>query len=197
MNLQFIEEGHKYIVDGEEVPSVSEIIRFISREVYGDIDEETLQYAAERGTAVHKACEELDKTGTVECDEEIIGYVQAYKKFLEEHEVEWELIEQSLYDEWLYFAGTIDRYGTIDGEKAILDIKSSAIIKKLLVKAQLDGYYHLACDNNYIPQKAYCLQLKKNGGYRLYEVGIKGDVFRDCLKLHEALLRKQPRGGIE
>ena len=69
--LIFYDEGHEYQVDGERVPSVSEVLRFISREVYGDVNQYTLDNAADRGTRIHKACELLDKYGKVECDEDI------------------------------------------------------------------------------------------------------------------------------
>lgn len=36
-NLVFFEENHRYTVDGEEVPSVSELTRFIAKEIYGEI----------------------------------------------------------------------------------------------------------------------------------------------------------------
>lgn len=197
MTLEFIEEGHIYTFDGQEVPSVSEIIRFISKEVYGDIDEETLQYAAERGTAIHKACEVLDEYGIVECTNDILPYLMAYKAFLEEHTVEWELIEQSLYSPDYGYAGTIDRYGMLDGNKVVLDIKSCSKIQKVLVKAQLNGYFYLATDNDYEVDSLYCLQLKPSGKYTLYEVSKREGEFENCLMLHEALLRKQPRGGIK
>ena len=67
--LVFQEKGHKYFLDGEEIPSVSEITRFLSREVYGEIDSITLSRAAEKGTAIHKLTETLDREGSVECNE--------------------------------------------------------------------------------------------------------------------------------
>ena len=35
--LLFFDQGHKYTLDGEELPSVSELCRFLSREIYGDV----------------------------------------------------------------------------------------------------------------------------------------------------------------
>ena len=32
--LLFFDQGHKYTLDGEELPSVSELCRFLSREIY-------------------------------------------------------------------------------------------------------------------------------------------------------------------
>ena len=85
MSLEFNKKGRIYTYNGQEVPSVSEIIRFAATEVYGQTDEVLMDIAAERGTRVHKACEELDRTGKCECDGDIEGYVRAYQKFLFEH----------------------------------------------------------------------------------------------------------------
>lgn len=73
-NLVFFEENHRYTVDGEEVPSVSELTRFIAREIYGEIQQTVLDTAAARGTKVHKAAEALDKFGSVEIDDDLSGY---------------------------------------------------------------------------------------------------------------------------
>ena len=37
--LIFFDDTHTYTVDGEEFPSVSEISRFASREVYGEVSQ--------------------------------------------------------------------------------------------------------------------------------------------------------------
>ena len=71
-NLVFFDQSHTYEVDGEPVPSVSEVTRFLSREIYGDITQFQLDNAAERGTAVHKALEVLDKYSEVEAAEDIV-----------------------------------------------------------------------------------------------------------------------------
>ena len=72
--LLFFDQGHKYTLDGEELPSVSELCRFLSREIYGDVAQWRLDNAADRGTAVHKACESLDKFGSVDVQDAILPY---------------------------------------------------------------------------------------------------------------------------
>lgn len=113
--LIFYETDHIYTVDGEEFPSVSEISRFASREIYGDVNQYNLDNAAARGSAVHKATEILDKYGKVECDEDIVPYLQAYVQFRKDFGIgDYAHIEKALADEVLKFAGTIDRIYTID-----------------------------------------------------------------------------------
>ena len=126
-NLVFFEENHRYTIDGEEVPSVSELTRFIAREVYGEVNQQILDNAAERGKKVHKATEALDKFGQVEIEDDLSGYLKGYILFRREHKVEWQKIEWPVNNGNLY-AGTLDRYGTVDGIPAIVDYKTTANI---------------------------------------------------------------------
>lgn len=113
--LIFYETDHVYTVDGEEFPSVSEISRFASREIYGDVNQYNLDNAAARGSAVHKATEILDKYGKVECDEDIVPYIKAYVQFRKDFGIgDYTHVEKALADEVLKFAGTIDRIYRID-----------------------------------------------------------------------------------
>lgn len=195
--LKFYDEGHVYEYDGVVIPSVSELLRFLSREVYGDIDKFTLDHAAERGTAVHAATEELDKTGSVEVPDDCAGYIEAYARFRKEHKADWLYIEKPIAHPGFLFAGTIDRAGEVDGTPAILDIKTTATVKKSLVKAQLNGYKLLTETIGFKPVKLFCLQLLKTGKYRLYEATIDNTEFMACLNLHRAMTRKHKRGKIE
>lgn len=195
--MKFYDEGHIYEYRGERIPSVSEILRFMSREVYGDIDKYVLDNAAQRGTAVHSATEALDRYGTVECSEDIYGYIQAYARFLNEHTVEWKYIEAPIAHRRMKYAGTIDRAGIVDGCFAIVDLKTNAAIKKPLVKAQLNGYRKLLTERRERIENLYCLQLLPDGRYRLYPTAIDDTEFMACYKMHIAMQKKQKRGKIE
>ena len=69
--LIFYDDKHIYEVDGKPLPSVSEVIRFLSREEYQDVSQYVLDNAADRGTKVHKACEQLIRFGECEIDSDI------------------------------------------------------------------------------------------------------------------------------
>ena len=168
-NLIFYDQGHIYKLDGETIPSVSELTRFISREIYGTVSQYTLDNAASRGTKVHKLCEALDKYGEIECPEDISGYVKAYVAFLREHKPEWKYIEKPIYHTTRLYAGTIDRYGTISGKRALVDIKTSHKIQKPLYTAG-QNLYRMALRE---PVDAiYILHLKPDGKYKLVELPI-------------------------
>ena len=183
------EESHKYTVDGNPVPSVSEITRFISREIYSEISQYTLDNAAARGTKVHRATESLEILGDAEVDEEIAPYVEAYVKFRREHQVHWDKVEwMACYQD--QFCGTLDRIGVVDGEETVLDIKTSSSIQKVLYTAQLSLYMMLARENGFEPKKMVILHLTKDGNYKLVELQEDNELANALLKLHNALKKK-------
>lgn len=113
--LIFYDNEHIYEVDGEEYPSVSEISRFASREIYGEVNQFNLDNACSRGSAIHKATEILDKYGSVECAEDIENYIRAYVSFRKDFGVkDYAYIEKPLANEKDKYAGTIDRIYKID-----------------------------------------------------------------------------------
>lgn len=186
------EDDHIYQKpDGTEVDGVSGILRFMSREYYSNIQQYTLDNAADRGTRVHKACEVLDKWGEVECDADIEPYVMAYVKFKKEHKPKWEGIERAVYHPQKEYAGTIDRIGQIGYELALIDIKCQEQIKKPMVQAQVNGYRMAwECSGNPMVERLACLQLRKDGTYRLHEMERDDTVFNACWTLHKALAKK-------
>lgn len=195
--LVFYDVDHQYEVDGEKYTSTSEVIRFISRDEYGDINQYTLDNAADRGTAVHKAAEQLDRYGDAEVDDAIVPYLQAYVRFLKEHKAEWSVIEKAMFHTERKYAGTIDRFGMVDGKASVVDIKTNSAIKKTLVKAQLNGYEDMRRSQG-LPhaEQLLCLQLMKDGKYRLYPCAIDMTEFDACYTLHMALQRRHERGEI-
>ncbi len=186
--LLFFDEGHKYTIDGEELPSVSELSRFISREIYGDVGQFNLDRAADRGTAVHKATELLDKYGTVEIDEDISPYLKAYIAFRKEHKCEWQKIEYATHHPENLYAGTLDRVGTVDGKLVVLDIKTSSTIQKPLYTAQLNLYRKMLPDPI---EQLVILHLKKDGTYKLIDIPIDDTLADACITMHEALKKKK------
>ena len=186
--LLFFDEGHKYTLDGEELPSVSQLTRFISREIYGDVGQFNLDRAADRGTAVHKATELLDKYGTVEIDEDISPYLKAYIAFRKEHKCEWQKIEYATHHPENLYAGTLDRVGTVDGKLAILDIKTSSTIQKPLYTAQLNLYREMLPDPI---EQLIILHLRKDGTYKLIDIPIDDALADACITMHEALKKKK------
>lgn len=188
--LLFFDKGHKYTVDGQELPSVSELCRFLSREIYGDINQYTLDNAADRGTRVHKATESLDLYGKVDVDDDILPYVNAYLKFRGEHNVKWEKVEYAAYHPDDGYAGTIDRYGLVDGKRALVDFKTTYTVHKPLCAASLNFYRRILEAHSMAVDVLYILHLKRDGSYRLVEFQVDDVLPLALLTLHRTLQKK-------
>nr|DAD70911.1 MAG TPA: exonuclease [Siphoviridae sp. ctvok7] len=194
--LLFFDQGHKYTLDGEELPSVSELCRFLSREIYGDVAQWRLDQAADRGTAVHKATEALDKYGKVDVQDGILPYLQAYLSFRREHPVEWQKIEYATHHPDRRYAGTIDRYGLVDGAASLVDIKTSYTIHKPLCAAQLNLYRWILEAEGRPVDRLYILHLKKDGAYKLQQFEKDDALPEALLTLHEALKKKRRKKNV-
>lgn len=197
MNLTFLDKGHIYLLDGERIPCVSDLCRFLNREIYADAPVWQMEAAADRGTKVHAATEALDASGKAEIEIEYLTYLQAYARFLQEHEVIWELTEHSGFHPEYRYAGTIDRYGTVDGKKTLLDIKTTWVLHKPLCGASLN-LYRMILEARGIPvEQLMILHLKKDGRYRLAPFSFDDTVPMALITLHEALKKKRRKSKNE
>lgn len=212
--LIFFDDDHRYEVDGENYPSVSEISRFASREVYGDINQFNLDRACDRGIQVHKATEVLDKYKECEVAEDIENYVRAYVQFKKDYAIgDYDFIEKPLANSFYKYAGTIDRVYTIDqafadkfqeqnkqdishaiGKQAVIDLKSSYAVQKVLAKIQLNAY-KLLIENNALGNVGLLciLHLCKDGSYKLMPFDIDDTLFKACLALHDEFRPKRKK----
>lgn len=55
--LEYYDNTHTYLLDGVQLPSITQILKIRFGAKYARVDSETLRRAAERGTAVHEAIE--------------------------------------------------------------------------------------------------------------------------------------------
>lgn len=191
--LMFEEESHIYTLCGDVLPCVSDLCRFLHREIYKDAPAWAMEAAADRGTAVHEAAQQLDRTGTADIPDEYAPYLQAYAAFLREHEVAWELIEQPMYHPLHLYAGTIDRYGTVDGFHTLVDLKTTYALYKPLCGAQLNLYRLMLIARGYPVQRLAIVHLKKDGTYRFVRFDIDDIIPHALLALHNALRKRKKK----
>lgn len=194
MKITFDESAHRYTVDGVEVPSVTEVCRFLSYDQKSDRPW-LAKVAADRGTRVHAACAAIDYGEEPEEDAEISGYLKAYRRFLNDYRPDWEGIEYTVGDAQLGLAGTIDRFGTLyDRRSCILDIKTGAKLHDAPIRAQLTGYTNLiAITRGFFPNHLYALQLSKDGTYQLREFRRDYDLLDACIFINKAVERKKAK----
>lgn len=182
-DIVFDETDHSYLVDGVEVPSVTTILKPLTDRGYTKVNQSVLDYAANRGRAVHEALEIYDLGGEPNIDLEIEGYIRAYLEWESIYKPRWEGVEQIVYCDKLEYIGTLDRIGWMNGysEFAIVDLKTSNPTKEALVSVCLQTWaYALAykeqlnSDPSVIVDpdaeiKRYGLFLMKDGKYRVVD----------------------------
>lgn len=184
--LTFEEKAHQYKLNGLVLPSVTTIMKPLSEDVYGSIDEQVLNRAAQRGTAVHNAIENYIKFGIEDIPPEHEGYFKAFLKWFEEHNVVPYGTEIKLYHKGLMYAGTADMAASVDGIDTLVDFKTSASVSKMLGGVQLEAYDRALAshDSEMKFGQKLILHLKKDGKYEV--VPFVNGV--DCWRVFTALL---------
>lgn len=195
VKVNFDESTHTYTVNGRALPSVTQICRFANIDIAANSKPWLKELGAARGTAVHEATMLMDYGEDIPDDfpTEWFGYLNAYRRFLNDLSPSFELIETPLADVIHGYAGTPDRYGIINGKKTVLDIKTNTKLNHFYCAAQLDGYTDLLKANGYEVESRLCLHLDKGGTYELFEMpfsNIENCVFVNffsMLCMHNAL----------
>lgn len=164
--VTFDEASHTYWMDGEQLPSVSELLRPLTDGYLANIPEGVLNWKRDLGIAVHRACElyDLNTLDESALDERIVPYLEAYKRFWVDQQPYWQDIEQIVVEMDARYAGRLDRAGRVGGVQTIVDIKTSQQIQPSAA-IQLWAYA-MAYDGMAAPDLAV-LQLKPDGNYKL------------------------------
>ena len=189
--LTFFDEKHVYEINGQKIPSVSEIMRFASREVYSGIDQWRLDNAADRGTRVHDATLAIDENGGADVDADIALYAEAYVGFLKKFHPRYIASELALADTQAWFAGRLDRCAIVNQKRAIIDIKTSSRIETRLVQAQLTAYAWLWERNRTEKlDELYVLHLIGDGQFRFRRIERDDDYWKALLILQRKFTKK-------
>lgn len=126
--ITFDEDKHEYRVNGQRLPSVTEILR----PLYGDlrfVAQDLLEYKGELGKAVHKAVElhvkgELDYSSLTS---PVAEYFEQYLIF--EADTGFAPLESEVrVSSPLGYAGTFDLIGNLDGKLVLVDLKTTAAL---------------------------------------------------------------------
>lgn len=190
--LVFDPETHRYTFEGKPLPSVTRVLQVLERRF---APPQALEFAAQRGTAVHEACElddrdDLDE-GTV--DPIIHPYLEGWRRFKEDVGFVPVEIELPVVNGRDGYAGTLDRVGLVNGKLAVLDIKSGAALP-LAAGPQLAAYQEayawvvsaaLVKRPADLPRRRYVVWLRDTGSYQLVRYDSPEDwgVFRSALNL--------------
>ena len=137
--LEYYDESHMYFVDGVIVPSITTLLKKRFGNKYAGISKETLNRAAERGTAVHEAIELMVKDGIDSDLPEVRNF-----RFLQRQygfEVAGSEMPVILFkDDEPIAAGRFDLMLIMNGVVGGADIKRTSTLDKEYVACQLNLY---------------------------------------------------------
>lgn len=139
-SIEFVEDGHLYLISGILVPSVSEILNFIFPDKYSNVPKQILNSKAEYGSRVHEAIEHLEKGE----DLPQLNYLQEaslmqWKRLKSENKIE--VIEQEkMVNYGNRYCGRFDMIANVNGAYSLCDIKTTAKLDLESLSWQLSFY---------------------------------------------------------
>ena len=166
--LEFEERKHIYLLDGVQIPSVTQLMKPLSDKVYGPVDIQTLENAARKGTIVHNAIDNYLEFEIEDIPEEHRGYFDAFLEWFENENPEVIATERKVYHKALRYAGTCDLLCMINGKLTLVDYKTSAAIQQMLYPIQLEGYAKAWETHGIKVEDKIILHLKKDGKYAVH-----------------------------
>ena len=182
--IEYLDQDHVYLYNGEIIPSVTQILSFIFPDKYKDIPEHILKNKSQYGTKIHEAIEKFESEGIIEK----LDYIQEasfnqYLRLKKEHKIEVIDQEQIIHYKDIY-AGRYDISGHVNGEYSLIDIKTTAELDLEYCKYQLNLYRFAHKDKKKI-KKLYIIWLAKRELGKLVEVEIMSDneikeILRKC-----------------
>lgn len=130
--LQFDEDSHSYTLDGKPCVGVTETLKDLSSREYRFVKAEVMAEAAWLGQAVHKVIE-LDIEGELDeesLDERLVGYLEKWRHFVATSGFRPILSESKVFSRKFSYAGTLDLFGILNGEAALIDAKRCASVPR-------------------------------------------------------------------
>ena len=189
MQIEFLKEGHTYLVDGIPAMSVTKIVGKIFPRKYEGVPVEVLQKAANYGTTIHELLEEYITKRNQESQLELLLNGINYDVLETQHKIEPEKLEQAVAyidDDIPLFVGRFDMLAEVQGERTLLDFKTTYKCDKDMLAWQL-SMYAMALEQmqNVEIKKLACLWFPKNqvGQYVSVKRLNDDDVLREVKKV--------------
>lgn len=162
---------HRYALRKIPIPGASECFQASKVPDLSRIPKDTLEHARCRGKAAHKGTELFDFNtldwSTV--NPEVTGYILAWERFTIERKPKHLYIEEIVYSELLWCAGTPDRVSIIDGLITMLDIKTGMYEISADVQTALYEIMHNERHPKEKIQQRMIVKLNSDGTYDLNE----------------------------
>lgn len=138
--LEYLDDVHQYIVDGIEVPSITQLLKVRFANKYEGVGAGVLRRAAEKGTATHEAIEAYCQAGIEDDSPELHNFkflMRVYGMTPIQNEVPVILFD----DDEPIAAGRLDLVlENLEGNLGGADIKRTAVLDKEYLVYQLNLY---------------------------------------------------------
>ena len=159
--LEYLDESHTYVVDGIQVPSITELVRERFGGIYDRVPSWVLHAAADKGTAVHAAIETYIKTGEESDLPELRGFISIVELNDFRHMIAE--IPVILFDGDPVAAGRVDLVFEQNGLLCGADIKRTYHLNREYLEYQLN-LYRTAYRQSYGREwsKLYAIHLREN-----------------------------------
>ena len=149
MTFTFDATNHRYELNGEFIPSLTNVLSPLYEANLSQINPDVLEAARQRGVQCHLDIERYSKG---ECDEFESNYTMAWHKFIVATGFKAEIVEVPTYHPTLKYGCIPDVLGSLpDGRQMLVDLKTGG--KYLWHPAQTAGQAmalsaHGLCDRN-------------------------------------------------
>jgi len=162
--LRFDPVQHRYWTGPRELIAVTQVLL-----TAGVIDSTWFTPAArDRGARVHAALEQLERHEPCTIHTAYEPYLEGYRQFLRDAKPVWQGIETPVADLALGYAGRPDRWGTLQRDPVVVEIKTGAVPP--WAPLQLVAYARLALDGkSAIRRRRLVVQLLPTGRYTTRE----------------------------
>lgn len=137
--VTYNDNTHTYIVDGEQVRSITQYIAQTSENVYRNVPEHILERAAQKGTEFHEMIEFYEKEKKVPAGATHEFYRYMFERVVIDTVVAQEQIVLVDVDGEL-LAGRFDLLAIIDGKRVLIDFKRNSKAYKDKYEKQLKLY---------------------------------------------------------
>lgn len=146
-DIEYFDDTHTYLVDGQLLPSITQLLKIKFNKKYDGVPKEVLNRASIKGTEVHSEIERYCKFSEIGDSKELKNFL-----FLQKH-YKFEVLDNEVpvilfkYDEPVA-VGRLDLVLKIDGKVGLADVKRTSVLDKEYLAYQLN-LYRLAYQQSY------------------------------------------------
>ncbi len=138
--LEYIDETHTYIYDGEILPSITQVMQMKFKNKYYGISKEVLQRASERGSKIHKTIEDYEKQNIDDPESTELRNYKFLKKTYKFECIDNEVPVVVFKDGKAVACGRLDLVLEENGEIGLADIKTTSSLDREYLRYQLNLY---------------------------------------------------------